>query len=273
MRHATNMQHIHVSPDNKINQETGAFQKMDAEQYKQYITAHIYWRNTCDKIDADLHERALARRYVEQYKEVPLNDGTDDVRKVTIPGYFKAGSGFKEPAQFNVKMVRKKAVEPTKSTKPHQEEKRVNKAAYKSQQTKVKANVWAAKTAVAATKTSEKLSQKFAKVDDLREKRSLNKEFAKGAKDALKISSSVRKIETDSVTNIAGDGEWTVVTRKRGKPVLAGYTDHDNDAHKTSVFVDPGMGQAVTQAAIRKPTKTGAWLNLSEFLFFPLFVT
>jgi len=256
MRHASNMQHIHAQ-DGKINSETAAFQKMESEQYKQYITAHMYWRNTCQQIDVDLHTEALARRAVQGFKEVPNLTQLEAVHSVKIPGYSHVGSNGKQPLYVHYKMERKKSVEPIKSTKPFQEEKRANRDAYKKMQTKTKANIWQAKAQVAAKKTTEQIAQKFTKINQLREDRLINKELSKGAATAVKISNSVRQISTDSVTNLQGDG-WTVVTRKKGKPVLSGWTNHDDAEDKTEVFCDPGMGQAVLRTATRKPTSTGA---------------
>jgi len=283
MRHVSNLQHA----SNYTSTSTGgsgpgpppmfpvqaeaSFVKMDASQYSAYLLSLRAWEDHCVSLDSREHDRALVRRAVQQGREstkglLPEHPDEDSVtwsKSIPVPGYVTVSG---QPATVDVTFENKVAHEPQLSTKPHQAEKRANKALARNAITKAKANHWkAVEQVLTVTEPVNDQVKSLLAVKHVTRNAALHKVELSAAKQAAKRANVINKSSPDHVANVdPSAGQWTVVTRKKGefRPQLGAIivTKDDNGNRSTVAnLIDPSVKQnlALPHSAIRQPTQVG----------------
>jgi len=234
-------------------------QKMDLDVYSFYLCAHQRWMDEVARIDNVLHEQALTRRAVKNYKETILepNPEISYQKKLVVPGYTMGGS--KMPLEIKVEMHKKLGVKPELSRKPFQVEKREAKRNAKNMETKVQVNVWKARAAISASKTVEKITSTLSEVEKLNSAKPLRKAEAVACAHMVKQSKAIRKVSTDDVTNVDIAGGWKVVTNKRNTRPLQNVASvlTNKETGRRDLVCDNSLSQSLAHAVLRAPTNTG----------------
>jgi hypothetical protein len=232
--------------------------KSTSETYAEYLNAYNAWYLQIQVIETSEHEKALARRALESYREViSFGDALPQSGKdIPIPGYTH-GEDDDESLTARVVLEKKTPHEPVVSTKPHRAEKRANKKKLRDSKVKLAAGKLQAKDELIKEVTVSDLKAGMKKVQELKDLRPLHKEELKAAKSAVERAKQIRFGSSDVTTNIVPEEGWKVTTRKKGD-YWPQFARVDHPADHTAVRMDPSIGSLgpLALATLRKPTST-----------------
>jgi len=222
-----------------------SYEKMTEVQYRSYLNAHNAWYRTCfspksvqlipggptlDSIQVSEHKRALTRRFLEDFREVPSDPGTinEATVNIQIPGYTTGNPTTTAHVKFAPE--RKMAHAPVVSTQPHQAEKRSEKKKLRDSRVKRQVEVIKARTAVVETDTAPVVQGRMLEVKAITDLAPLHKKELAAAKSAAARAKQIKFGSTDLATNI-DPGSWKVVTRKKGADDAIVPTSYTIETH------------------------------------------
>lgn len=229
--------------------------KMDLASYSEYLDAHNKWQVQVLSTETLEHERALKRRFLEKFREVPamanqLPDEPPPPRVMT--GLLAIG---RHPME--VITQRKESHPPTLSTKEGKKEKRLARRMLNVEKTRVSSGLLQAKRdALVDTLPSKR--EVVRSSETIRTQMPLQVVDLAAQIQVAKSATLLSKVTPDHVQNVEKhSGAWTVVSRKKGEftPSLSRVEERTDARGKTvNVYKDPSVPSSmVPKQAVRMP--------------------